>query len=479
MNYKHQKTKIIATVGPASWSISVLQKLIIAGVDVFRINFSHGDHARHDETITNIRRAEKRLGRPVAVLADLQGPRVRIGKLDHERELKRGEVVHFAAAGFSVKNNMQPVVPVSHARFAADVHRGARILIADGEIELVVRSVSGGVVSASVVCGGVLKSSKGINLPDCNISIPTLTKKDHADLAFAASRGVDAVAVSFVGSAADIEMARKLIKKAGSDAIVIAKMERALAIENQREILEASDGVMVARGDLAVEVGYENVPVLQKELIEKSIALARPVMVATQMLDSMMEHPRPTRAEASDVANAIFDGADAVMLSGETAVGSFPIETVRAMARIIQKAEEHIEGRCELQVPPDPLIRRECAIAKAAVHAAAYIGAKCIVPFTTSGRSARFVSRERSSTSIVSFGESERAMRRLSFYWGVRPACLKTAHTMTAHFRDGERRLVAGGAVAKGDSVVFLAGLVKVPGATNTLRIHRVGDPIA
>lgn len=455
----------------------MIEKLMIAGVDVFRINFSHGEQARHAETIATIRNVEKKLCRAVAILADLQGPRIRIGRLAADRPLKRGERVQLAHTASA----HGATIPVSHSRFATDVRPGARILIADGEIELFVQSIRGELVTASVTCGGILKSSKGINLPDCKVSIATLTKKDRADLAFAAAHGVDAIAVSFVGCAADIQLARKLLKSAKSDAMVIAKIERTTALQNLDEILEASDAVMVARGDLAVEAGYENVPVLQKEIIQKSIALARPVIVATQMLDSMTDHPRPTRAEASDVANAIFDGADAVMLSGETAVGAFPVETVRTMAKITNRIERHIHDvreRGRNIIEANPLIRHDCAIASAAVHAAESLGAKCIVPFTTSGRSARLVSRERFETPIISFGESERAMRRLCFYWGVRPRCLKTADSMAEHFRQGERELLKTGDVVRGDYIIFLAGYSKVPGATNTLRVHKVGERI-
>ncbi|MFN0205890.1 MAG: pyruvate kinase, partial [Planctomycetota bacterium] len=294
MKREIQRTKIIATLGPASWAPSKIENLMIAGVDVFRINFSHGEHARHAETIANVRNAEKKLGRAVALLADLQGPRIRLGKLPGEGvSLRRGDMVKFTNHG-AAKDLLH--IPVTYAGFAKDVHRGARILIADGEIELKVKSIQNGEVAAQVVCGGLLKSNKGINLPDCDVSIATLTTKDRADLAFAAKAGADAIAVSFVGCAADIQLAKTLLAKEKSNAIVIAKIERKLAIDNLDEILEAADAVMVARGDLAVEVGYENVPVLQKEIIQKSIALARPVIVATQMLDSMIEHPRPTRA---------------------------------------------------------------------------------------------------------------------------------------------------------------------------------------
>ncbi|MBI3817647.1 MAG: pyruvate kinase [Planctomycetes bacterium] len=469
-----KRTKIVATVGPSSWNPSKLKALMLAGADVFRINFSHGERARHAETMATIRAVEENLGRPVAILADLQGPRVRLGRLPGPGiVLKRGDNIQlFAGSDYKTGGP----IPVTHARFAGDVHPGARVLIADGEIEARVESIKNGVVGAQVVRGGILKSNKGINLPDCNISIATLTAKDRADLAFAAAAGVDAIAISFVGSAADVRLAKKLLIKAKSDAIVIAKIERATAVANIDGILEAADGVMIARGDLAVEVGYENVPVLQKEIIQKATALARPTIVATQMLDSMTDHPRPTRAEASDVANAIFDHADAVMLSGETAVGEFPVESVRVMTKIIHRVESYFCDRGFNHSEVAGSIAAESAIAAAAVDTAGRLDAKCIVLFTTSGRTARLVSRERPAIPILGFAESERAMRRLSFYWGVAPRCLKTASTMTEHFTDGERALLAAGDVRKGDFVVFLAGLSKVPGATNNLRVHRIGS---
>jgi pyruvate kinase len=475
MPRRDHRTKIVATVGPASWSVPRLHELIVAGVDVFRINFSHGELERHAETVDGIRRAARRAGRVVGLLGDLQGPRVRLGVLrEKEILLKRGATVELVGGADGGRRGAVDLLPVSYPRFARDVFPGARILIADGEIELRVERVLGDRVVAAVVCGGKVQSRKGINLPECNISIPTLTAKDRRDLAFMAAHDFDAVAVSFVGSAGDIRLARSLLRRAGSDAMVIAKIERGAAVARLGEILKAADGAMVARGDLAVEAGYDCVPILQKRIVRESLAIAKPAIVATQMLDSMISHPRPTRAEASDVANAIFDGADAVMLSGETAVGEHPVETVRTMARIIRRAEAEIQKTGFLQIEIDPALRAEGAIARAGVRTAVDVGARCIVPFTTSGRTARLVSRERPSVPIVSFAESESTMRRLCFYWGVVPKLLKGAPTMGAHFVRGERELRRDGFVEMGDCIIFLAGLTRMQGATNTLRIHRV-----
>lgn len=475
---RFHRTKIVATIGPASRAPSTLRALLMAGVDVFRLNFSHGDHASHARTIASIRDMERATGRPVAILADLQGPRIRLGKFaDGEPvTLKRSERVDLVPQSLFVPaRSSVRTLPLTWAGLADEVRPGCRILIADGQIELRVERVTGRRVETRAVIGGSVSSHKGINLPGVSVSIPTLTAKDRADLAFAAREGVDFLAVSFVGCAADIHTARRLLVRAGSDAQIVAKIERDTAVANLEEILDATDAVMVARGDLAVEVGHENVPILQKRILREANARAKPAITATQMLESMMENPRPTRAEASDVANAIFDGTDAVMLSGETAAGRYPVVAVRTMARILSRTERAIAPHGFPCAGAGAREREAGAIARAAVRTADDVGARLLAPFTTSGRSARLVSRERPRLPIVGFAESIRTMRRLSLYWGVRPRVLGGARTMAEHFTLGERALRDSGDVRPGDLIVFLAGASKVPGATNTLRLHSVG----
>ncbi len=471
------RTKIVATVGPACWSPAQLLRLVRAGVDVFRLNFSHGDPATHARSVAAIRGAEAKTGRAVAILADLQGPRVRVGKLPEEGiRVRRGERIVLGHPPEPARERAEPWIPVSHARFAQDVAPGHRILVADGEIELRVRAVAGSEVEASVVVGGVLRSRKGVNLPDSRISLDTLTPKDRRDLAFAAAQGVDYVGISFVGGPEDLRTARRLLARAGSDAGLVAKIERAVAVTRLEEILEETDAVMVARGDLAVEVGYENVPVLQKRILRAANARARPTITATQMLDSMIEHPRPTRAEASDVANAVFDGTDAVMLSGETAVGKWPAEVVRTMVRILSRTERSLAagGRFPSVEAADAL-RNASAIARAGVRTAADVDARCIVPFSASGRTARLVSRERPVPWIVAGLHGVPALRRAALYWGVLPRLLPTMRSMAGLFERGARELRTLGTARAGDIVVFLAGTSPVPGGTHTLRIYRMG----
>jgi len=469
------RTKIVATVGPATSSRARIRDLLLAGADVFRINLSHGERADHARLVETIRAVARERGRFPAILVDLQGPRVRLGKLESGTvRVRRGDRVDLVGDGAAARPDALRI-PVTYARLARDVRPGHRILVADGAIELRVRGVArNGRVETVVRVGGPLASSKGINLPDSSVSIPTLTARDRRDITFAAREGVEWVGVSFVRSADDLHLARRLLARAGSGAGVVAKIERREAVRNLTEILEAADAVMVARGDLAIEVGYETVPVLQKRILREANALGRPSITATQMLESMIESPRPTRAEASDVANAIFDGTDAVMLSGETAIGRFPVTAVRTMQRIASRAERELESRGFPVAEVAARDRARSALARAAIRTAAEIGATRIVPFTLTGDSARRVSRERPVAPIVAAASSEEVGRRLALAWGVRPLLVPHGDSLPRLVARAEAALVRAREVRAGDRLVFLAGTSRIPGGTNTLRIHVV-----
>ena len=336
-----RRAKIVATIGPASQDENTLIKLIEAGVNVARLNFSHGTHQVHAENIEKIRKVSHRLGKPVAIMQDLQGPKIRTGKLSEDAEIAEGEKITLTTDPSSSKE----LIPIDYPGFHTLVKKNSRILLDDGNLELLVDSISGHNIETTVVLGGMLKSHKGINLPGTPLNIPGFTDKDEVDLKFGLEHGVDAVAISFVRTAQDVVRVRQAIQQNGkskTEIPIIAKMERPEAIDNLEEIVEVADGLMVARGDLGVELSPESVPIAQKQIIEAANKHRKVVITATQMLDSMIHHPRPTRAEATDVANAIFDGTDAVMLSGETAIGEYPVVTVEMMRDIILQSEEHL-----------------------------------------------------------------------------------------------------------------------------------------
>jgi len=464
------RTKIVATLGPASNSSACIRTLITEGVDVFRLNFSHGDHAEHGRVLREIRRQAKALGASVCVLQDLQGPKIRTGKL------KSGGQVYLET-GRKTAITTRAIVgtaacfPTSYRALPGDVGRGDRILLDDGLLELRVTSVKDDTVNCRVVVGGPLREHKGINLPGVQVSAPALTPKDRRDLAFGLEAGVDAVALSFVRRASDIEALRRAVRRAGHDTPIIAKIEKPEAVAELDAILDAADGVMVARGDLGVEMAPERVPVLQKQIILKANRLGKPVIVATQMLESMIHSPRPTRAEASDVANAIFDMTDAVMLSGETAVGDYPVEAVTMMTRIAEAAEEvvrkpHEEWGGTLSVA--------AAVADAAVHAASESAAAALVVFTLSGSTARLLAQRRPACPIHAFSPTPIACRRLAMVWGVQPRPIAMARTVGRLSEDATQALLAEGAVKKGDTLVLVAGETPAPGSTNIMKVMTV-----
>ena len=466
-----RRAKIVCTIGPATASPQMIDRLLAAGMNVARLNFSHGTHDQHAAAIRALRQASLRQQRPLAVLADLQGPKIRTGTLagGHSVRLEAGK--QFIITTAKVPGDASRV-STTFQFLPRDVRPGDRVLLADGLIELRVTSVRGRDVVTHVVNGGELGEHKGINLPGVKLRVASLTAKDRDDLRFALDAGANYVAVSFVRTAADVLSARALIRRSGRDTPVIAKLEKPEAIHNLEEILRAADGVMVARGDLGVELAPEQVPVLQKRII----ALARehrvPVITATQMLESMTEHPRPTRAEVSDVANAIFDGTDAVMLSAETASGCYPLESVCMMDRIVREAEANI--RDVVRPHPDRCSVGE-TICEAICNAAVIFRMKVIAVFTESGSTARLISKYRPPCPIIAFSPNQETRRRLSLLWGVLPRTIAGTRNIEELSQVAAMRLLEERLVARGDVVGIVAGTpFGVRGSTNFMKLHTV-----
>jgi len=467
-NY-HPRTKIVCTLGPATATPDAIGPLMDAGLDVARINFSHGTHEQHVRTIRIVRELAAEKQRPVAILGDLQGPRIRIGELAAPRMLEPGSDVTFCPESEAHSGEM----PVTYEGLADDLHVGDRILVDDGLIELVTLEVRPPRVVARVVHGGEVKSHKGINLPGVNVSAPSITEKDRADAAFAVEQRLDYLALSFVRRAADIAELRSLVPKS---VLIIAKIEKDSALENIDSILRAADGAMVARGDLGVELPFEEVPIAQKRIIKLANLIGRPVITATQMLESMVEHPRPTRAEASDVANAIIDGTDAVMLSAETAAGAFPRLAVQAMRRIVSEIEQHPFKRArDGQRGPEIIATTEETIAAATDTAQRMLGAPIIIVFTKSGFSARIVSAHRPAVPILALTDEPRTYSQLALVWGVIPAIVPHCATYEAMVGRAREVVLSRGLAKEGDRVLVTAGVpFDVPGTTNVLRVERV-----
>jgi len=465
----HPRTKIVCTLGPATATREAIGALMDAGLDVARINFSHGTHDQHARTIAIVRELATERNKPVAILGDLQGPRIRIGDLDAPRLLEPGSDVVFCPEELAGDGEM----PVTYDALAQDVHVGDRILVDDGLIELVVLDVSPPRVTARVVHGGEVKRHKGINLPGVNVSAPSITEKDRADAAFAVEQQLDYLALSFVRRAADIAELRALVPK---NLLIIAKIEKDSALENIESILRTADGVMVARGDLGVELPFEEVPIAQKRIIRLANLIGRPVITATQMLESMIEHPRPTRAEASDVANAIIDGTDAVMLSAETAAGAYPRLAVQAMRRIVCEMEQHPFPRArDDRRPLEVVATTEETIAAATVTAQHMLAAPIVIVFTKSGFSVRIVSAHRPAVPILALTDEPRTYSQLALVWGVIPALVPHCATYEAMVVRARIEVLSRGLAKEGDRVLVTAGVpFDVPGTTNVLRVERV-----
>ena len=457
----NRRTRIVATLGPATDPPEILDQLIRSGLDVARLNFSHGTHKEHADRIARVRAVARQAGRVVGILQDLQGPKIRVGALENDRlRLDTGGPAWLYPAGQTPPKKPGPLVPVDLPELFGAVKPGDQILLDDGRLGLRIVKVKGELIETQVENGGLLRSHKGINLPGVDLAIPGFTAKDAADLAFGLQQAVDAVAVSFVRSAADIESVRAAIAKhaPGRSPLVIAKLERPQALEHLDEILLAADGVMVARGDLGVEMPPERVPLAQKRIIQAAQAASKLVITATQMLDSMISQPLPTRAEASDVANAVFDGTDAVMLSAETAAGSYPVESLAMMERIVCEAEAGL-GEWGHLVPrqfsggDDAL-----ALAHAAREIAQDRDVTAIAVFTQMGRTAWLMSKTRPKVPILAFTPEEATCRQLTFLWGVEPQVVPFAGTMEKMLGHIESALTAAGRVKPGQQVVLVCG---------------------
>ncbi|HXT14042.1 MAG TPA: pyruvate kinase [Gemmatimonadaceae bacterium] len=467
---KYCRTKIVCTLGPASSSREALRSLMEAGLNVARINFSHSTHDQHAATIALVREVADELGRPVAILGDLQGPRIRIGDLETSRDLADGSDVVLAPE----HDARGEEIPVTYEMLADDVHVGDRILINDGLLELVVLEVHQPRVHARVLHGGALTSHKGINLPGVQVSAPSITDKDREDIAFAVEQQLDYLALSFVRREEDIAELRTLIPK---HMLVVAKIEKDSALENIEAIVRASDAVMVARGDLGVELPFEEVPYAQKQIIATANRLGRPVITATQMLESMITHPRPTRAEASDVANAILDGTDAVMLSAETAAGQYPRLAVEAMTRIIVEIEskpQHWQRREERR-RADAVLPTEFAIAAASAAAVNMLNAPVLLVVTKSGFTGRIVASQRPRVPILVLTDSPRTYRQMALVWGVVPELVPHCNTYEEMARLALEAVQQRELALPGDRVVVTAGVpFDMPGTTNLLKVETV-----
>jgi len=474
----HNRTKIVATIGPASHTEETIGDLVRAGVDVFRVNCAHADHDMIRRLVKRIRKVARRMDAPIGILADLQGPKIRVGKLKNSEPiyLKRGMTVVIDCAP-SVVGHVKPdgsaEIGTGYERLAKDVSEGERILLDDGNLELKVHAVNGSRITTRVVHGGILIQSKGINLPGTKVSASCLSKKDLGDLKVAIEAQVDFVALSFVRDASDVEELRRHVRRHKGDVRIIAKIERPEAVKSLEAILAATDAVMVARGDMGVEMGPEEVPQVQKRIIDMCNHARKPVITATQMLETMISNPRPTRAEASDVANAIYDGTSAVMLSGETASGKYPVRTVKTMEKIVRSAEKHAyvsmgDSRRRLRAHISP----SEATVRAAAFAAYNTGAKLIACYTETGATAHQLAGERPPTHVVGFTPSQRTMQKLSLVWGCIPRKIRPGRTSYALSLDGDRIMREEGLVKAGDRVVQIAGTVRQAGLTNTMSIR-------
>jgi len=474
-----RKAKIVCTIGPASESVETLKKLIHAGMNVARLNFSHGTHEEHAARIANIRQACQETGKQVAILLDTKGPEIRTGTLAVESvELVEGNFITLTTeevAGTAER------VSITYDRLPHDVQVGSTILIDDGLIGLTVEAVEGTDIVCRIKNGGTLKSKKGVNVPGVKINLPGITEKDAQDITFGIEQEVDFIAASFVRKASDILEIREILERHGARIDVIAKIENQEGVDNVDEILAVADGLMVARGDLGVEIPAEEVPLVQKKLIKKCNELGKPVITATQMLDSMQRNPRPTRAEASDVANAIFDGTDAIMLSGETAAGKYPVESVETMNRIALRAEQELNYR---EILNSHALKKQVtitdAISQAVANAALDLDAAAILTATESGHTARMVSKYRPRAPIVAVTPNKGVVRRLALVNGVYPVLGPLAHTTDEMLELSVQESLKAGYVRHGDLVIITAGVpVREVGTTNLMKIHVIGDIIA
>jgi pyruvate kinase len=471
-----RRAKIVATLGPSSNTKPAIRNLVRAGMDVARLNFSHGSHEGKLTVINILRQISREEGKPICILADLQGPKIRTAELkDHQ------PVMLIAGQTLTITPREVPgtaaLVGSTFKTLAENVDEGSRILLSDGLIELRVQKVAGDDVVCEIVNGGLLGEHKGINLPGIPVRVPSLTEKDAEDLEFALKNGVDAIAVSFVRTAEDVSLVRNRVSALGHETWIIAKLEKPQAIEHLDAILAVADGIMVARGDLGVEVPPEQVPAIQKHVIRRAAEFRKPVITATQMLESMIENPRPTRAEVSDVANAVYDGTDAVMLSGESAIGKYPVETVSMMARIVVDAEFHIR---EQSLSEARERRRHLSIAEticeATAHAADDLDLRAIALFTESGSTARLLSKYHPTKPLYALSPIEVTINRLNLLWGATPILCPKVYTTEDLVELAEKMLVEGGYVRNREVIAIVAGTRTKSGSTNFLRLHVLGE---
>lgn len=463
-----RKTKIVCTLGPSCDDISILKKIIKAGMNVARLNLSYGTHEEHEKRIQNLRRVSNE----IAIIADLQGPRIRTGLLrDKKVTLKTGSTITLTSENVEGHDSLIPIAPPS---VISDIKKGDMVLLANGTIRLKVVSKKRKKVECLVIYGGTIGEHKGVNLPHTNLKLPSLTAKDKIDIDWAVKQGVDYIALSFVRKPADVLEIKRVLRAEKANILVIAKIEKAEAVQNLNEIIKAADGVMVARGDLGIEISLEKVPVIQKEIIELCRKFDKPVIVATQMLESMVTEPIPTRAEVSDVANAIFDGTDAVMLSEETSIGNFPVESVQTMARVAEEADKRIKF-------PSPDIHEDKNVDVAVAHTACIltgvVKAAAIITFTETGSTALRVSKHRPDVPIFGVVTNDKTLRRLSLFAGVHPLRISSFKYIDEMILNAEKAIIKCCHLNKGDLIVITAGVpINIKGTTNLIKVHRIGE---
>jgi pyruvate kinase len=470
-----RRAKIVATLGPATSTYETVRALIDAGVDVARLNLSHGDYSVHENNYANVRRAAEDAGRPVAILVDLQGPKIRLGKFENgPYELAKGDI--FKITTEDIIGN-KDICGTTFKGLPQDVKPGDFLLIDDGKVRVEVVETDGVTVTTKVIVAGAVSNNKGINLPGVAVNVPALSEKDEDDLRWGLRIGADLIALSFVRNAADVNRVHEIMAEEGVRVPVIAKVEKPQAVDALEEIVDAFDSIMVARGDLGVELPLEAVPIVQKRAVEIARRMAKPVIVATQMLESMINSPVPTRAETSDVANAVLDGADAVMLSGETSVGDYPVVVVETMARIIASTEEHgLERIAPLTTKPRT---QGGAITLAALEVAEFVDAKFLCVFTQSGDSARRLSRLRSRIPMIAFTPEPDIRRRMALTWGIRSTLVDMVQHTDLMYHQVDEYLLGNKLAEEGDKVVVISGSPPgIIGSTNDLRVHKVGDAI-
>lgn len=470
-----RKTKIVCTIGPAVEDENILRQMMLEGMNIARLNMSHGDHEEHGRRLAMIKKLREELKLPVAVLLDTKGPEIRLGDFEQKQVvLKQGQL--FTLTTNEILGNKESAY-ITYAGLPYDVTPGNRILIDDGLVEMEVESVVGEEIRCLVKNTGVISARKGVNVPGVSLSLPFINEKDYKDLRFAVEQEFDFVAASFTRSAEDIRELKYILKEFGGEKIkVIAKIENSQGVENLNEILQAADGVMVARGDMGVEIPLEEVPVIQKEMIKKVYGTGKQVITATQMLDSMIQYPRPTRAEANDVANAVYDGTSAIMLSGETASGKYPLECVRTMVRIAGRTEQDIDYKkrfLQSWLPTEGSITN--AISKATVNAAIELDARAIVTVTESGRTAYMISRYRPFCPVIACTSNQQTYRQLSLSWGVVPLLIEEKEELDQLFEEAIQAVERASMAEEGDVLVLTAGVpLGTSGTTNLLKVHRM-----